>query len=233
MSIEVYPVVHINDPLAAVEQSGIAFELGADGVYLIDHKSRNSNVLFQAFNEVEQEYPEKFIGVNILAYPFAASCLRVIKAVKERDSIDRVPNALWFDDVTLDMGLAKLSKDDDPVISSVRLLGGVAFKYTDTYTDDPEIASQEAKRLVSYVDVVTTSGSATGSPPSIQKIAKMKAAIGNQGLAIASGISVENIADYRGIVDQVLVSTSVETEKYSGIFDPARLADLIASAHCD
>lgn len=36
--MRVYPVVHINTPEVAVEQATLAIELGADGVYLIDHQ---------------------------------------------------------------------------------------------------------------------------------------------------------------------------------------------------
>ena len=58
----------------------------------------------------------------------------------------------------------------------------------------------------------------------------MKHAV-SRDLAVASGISIENIADYQGIVDEVLVSSSVETAPYSGVFDPFRLHAFIRAAH--
>ncbi len=48
---------------------------------------------------------------------------------------------------------------------------------------------------------------------------------------MASGIGLGNIDDYAGIVDQVLVASSVEPEPYSGIFDATKLAEFIAIAN--
>ena len=59
----------------------------------------------------------------------------------------------------------------------------------------------------------------------------MKEIIGEQKLAIASGVSTNNLYQYDGNVDQILVSTSIETEPYSGVFIPKKLKELILKAH--
>jgi len=58
----------------------------------------------------------------------------------------------------------------------------------------------------------------------------MKNAIGSKKLAVASGISADNIASYSGLFDQLLVSTSIEVVPYSGIFEPDKLKQLIELA---
>jgi phosphoribosylanthranilate isomerase len=50
-------------------------------------------------------------------------------------------------------------------------------------------------------------------------------------LAVASGLSIENIDDYAGLIDEVLVASSVETKPYSGVFDTAKLKQFIDKAH--
>lgn len=121
-------------------------------------------------------------------------------------------------------------KADHPELAGVALLGGVAFKYTPSYTDDPVGAAAAARELEPFVDVVTTSGPGTGMSPQPEKLAAMKHAIGKP-LAVASGIGPDNIHGYAGTVDQILVASSVETQPYSGIFDVAMLAEFITIAH--
>lgn len=81
-----------------------------------------------------------------------------------------------------------------------------------------------------FVDVVTTSGKATGQAPTRAKIDAMKEAIGDQSLAIASGVSTDNLRAFTS-ADQVLISTSIETEPGSGEFDPDKLGQIIHMAH--
>lgn len=113
----------------------------------------------------------------------------------------------------------------------MRILGGVAFKYTRTFTNNPELAAQEVRTLYGATDVVTTSEEGTGTAPPVAKIQKMKIASADKPLAVASGIKLENIGDYENIVDEVLVASSVETSPYSGIFDRDKLKAFIRKAH--
>ena len=64
-------------------------------------------------------------------------------------------------------------------------------------------------KAVPYVDVVTTSGEGTGLAPDISKIRGMKTAISRHPLAVASGITPENVEEYLPYVDCFLVATGV------------------------
>lgn len=230
MSTEIFPVVHIQDAEQALDQSSMALEMGADGVYLIDHGGHPPADLIHAFNQVKEAHPERFVGINVLQSPSAAATLTLLLDISRKGDMVALPDGLWEDNAELDKDRVFELRALHPELTSIRYLGGVAFKYTPLFTEDPGLASQEARRLEPYVDVVTTSGAGTGKAPTPEKIRAMKAAIGKK-LAVASGISAQNFAQYDGSFDQLLVSTSVETEPYSGIFDPQKLQELIDVAH--
>lgn len=231
MSVEIYPVVHINDSAEAVRQAHLALDSGSDGIFLIDHLNKNNRTLFETYQALVQDSPDVFIGLNMLTTPVAGMALDELNMALEDGEISRLPDGLWFDDARLLPVMALEAMQRNPRLARVRLLGGAAFKYTAYYTDEPDEAARQAAFVAPLVDVVTTSGRGTGKPPSPQKIQSMKQTIGEAPLAIASGVSVDNLHEYAGAVDQLLVSTSVEVEPYSGIFEPAKLKELIEAAH--
>ena len=229
--MKVFPVVHINTPETAVAEGQTAFDLGADGVYLIDHSGSQESV-FETLDKLRAERPESYVGINLLGH----TALDVVQLLERRarTGVGEIPSAVWVDDIRDRRGaseLPKLFKDSEPALRSIRLLGGVAFKYTSTFTEDPERAASETRALRDSVDVVTTSGSGTGTAPSVEKIRAVKTAAGATPVAVASGISIENLHDYAGAVDEILVASSVETHPYSGIFDRDKLGAFIEAAH--
>ena len=230
MSSEIYPVVHIEFMAKAATQAAAAIELGADGVYLIDHSSRNENLLLDTFDSVAKWYPDSFIGVNFLCLPDSYVAFSSLKKAIDSQSIRRLPDGLWVDDAgrrkeeTVQLRLA------EPALTAIRYLGGAAFKYTDHYTDEPQEAAAQAAGMEPYVDVVTTSGQGTGQAADLQKIKAMKEAM-TKPLAIASGVNADNVGDYAGWADQILVASSVETALGSGVFDQMKLRDLIQTVH--
>ena len=234
--MKVFPVVHINDVATAVIESDKAFKVGADGVYLIDHHNGNNNTkpLFETFNSVKRIDNERYVGLNILGLSPYIAVRALTRSLGKGGELLFSPDGLWADDMRddFDPSSAIELKKSTLSINRLRLLGGIAFKYTKTYTEDQDAARCETLYLRNTVDVVTTSGAATGQPPTIEKIIAMRQALNpNQQLAVASGISAENINNYDGLVDEILVSTSVETVPYSGKFDYNKLAELVRIAH--
>lgn len=233
--IEVYPVVHVMDVRQAREQSTLALELGADGIYLISHGSMDADRLTEVFNRVSDDHEGAFIGINYLDLESGVTAYEYLDKAQKLGKINRLPNAIWADNIEgfrgHDVNELLLRRGANPDLQNVNFLGGIAFKYTGEYTDNPTEAASDTKARGRYVDVITTSGPGTGKAPPVNKIAAMKAVAGDKPIAVASGIDVTNIEDYRGIVDKILVASSVETKPYSGEFDPKKLADLIAVAH--
>ena len=88
--------------------------------------------------------------------------------------------------------------------------GGVAFKYQREVP--PEKLGDAAKLASKYMDVVTTSGPGTGRAAAVEKIATMKKALGDFPLAIASGITPDNAADFLPHADCFLVATGISSQ---------------------
>ncbi len=232
MSLEIYPVVHVTSVDQARAQSNLALESGADGVYLISHGLVNSRGLLHTLNKVSSDNPQSFVGINLLHGGGAYQQQTLMNALTNGE-IDQYPDGLWVDDATIEKEVFLEQRKNNPELSRIKYLGGTAFKYTYNFTDDPHKAGRLAREASSYVDVVTTSGEETGSAPNLAKIASMKQSIGEQRLAVASGISVENIEKYMNLADEVLVSTSIEIRPYSGVFRVSALKEIIKKAHQD
>ena len=81
----------------------------------------------------------------------------------------------------------------------------MAFKYQRLIYD----LRQAAVKATPYMDVVTTSGPGTGHAAAVAKIRLMKQALGDFPLAIASGVTPENVADYLPYADCFLVATGI------------------------
>lgn len=228
--MKLYPVVHMQSSAHALELSEQAFEAGADGVFLIDHLSPHvSDILTTAYEHVRSNLGrEAFIGVNYLGLT-PHDAYSYLGALQQYDVIDTMPTALWTDDATRGANILALRKYHG--LEAVRFFGGVAFKYTSSFTDDPDLAGDIAARYRAHVDVMTTSGPATAVAASLEKVQAMKAAIGDQELALASGVSPANIANYAPYVDMVLAASSIETKPYSGVFIERTLRDLVQAAH--
>lgn len=231
--MRVYPVVHINNSIEAVNEASHALELGADGVYLIDHSCDVDKVV-DTFNQLSSVKSDAFIGVNLLGMGPLAACV-AIKDLCDDRNLNRIPDGLWVDDALTEVeaGETLAYKKRIGGMNGMRYLGGISFKYTATFTEDPGLAYQLTIDALERVDTVTTSGAGTGTPPTVEKISAMKHAAGDAGkmLAVASGVSLENIANYKGIIDEVLVASSVETAPYSGVFDTDKLQTFIKVAH--
>lgn len=100
--------------------------------------------------------------------------------------------------------------------------GGVAFKYQRPVSD-LEAACRIAAQ---YIDVVTTSGPGTGRAADVEKIQRMKQALGDSPLAIASGITPDNVEDYLPHADYFLVATGI-SRSFTEL-DANRVHDLVA-----
>lgn len=231
MAPKVFPVVHVEDAEQALRQVDVAFECGADGVYLIDHNLNTAEWLAEIVASATAAHPGRFVGVNFLQLHSAMEAFEFLARARAEGVIERYPDGLWMDDALPCRRETVELRAGDPELAAVSYLGGVAFKYTRTHTEDPAAAAEQARDLAPYVDVVTTSGPGTGSAANPDKVAAMRAAAGGKPVAVASGVGIDNYARYTPVVDQVLVATSVETHPYSGLFDPAKLAALAAAIH--
>lgn len=212
------PVIHAESLSQVSRNVRIAHEGGADGVFLISHGAVPAPVLLQLYHSMRAVYPSWWIGMNFLDLT-TVNGLRMIP-----DDV----SGLWVDDAGIYEGREDPSKFAR-LFWEERLwrrkwqglyFGGVAFKYQQSVRN----LAYVAKLAMPYMDVITTSGEATGKPPSVDKIRVMRNAIGMYPLAIASGITPENVVDYLGLVDCFLVATGV-SRSFTEL-DPLRVKEL-------
>lgn len=198
-------VIHIKDIDQAIQQTIVTTDNGVDGVFLIDHK-RTHKHLTVAYAKVRNALPNYWIGLNFLdLYPRAAFVM-----------LPQSADGLWLDSVE------GFDVREIPENRSYRVFAGAAFKYQPQPSDnDLEL---HTKAIADVYDVATTSGPGTGEAADLQKIIRMKTAIGSRPLAIASGITAENIRHYLPYVDSFLVATGIS--KSFTELDPEKVQQL-------
>lgn len=214
----VLPVIHIQTEKQTLKNVEIAQKEGADGAFLISMEFLPHEGLTLMHEVVRREFGTWWIGVNYLD----------LDTTEVFDKLNDGISGVWADDAKIyewveEQLEAEYIKEQREKSGWKGLyFGGVAFKYQ-AEVDNLERAARLAS---SYMDVVTTSGTRTGSAPDLEKIVRMKSAIGDTPLAIASGISPENIHQYLDVADCFLVATSLLVPGREE-FDPSRVRDLV------
>ena len=206
----VFPVIHAKDEEQAILNAKIAFESGADGIFLINHNSWpvpfhiTAEVLMeQIFPAVKSAFPEKWIGLNCLDMDFQTVLRKSPKEV----------SGLWNDNCGIDSSKARTIKNTmKKSVWRGLYFGGFAFKYQKpiSYAYLENLAN-EAR---TFVDIITTSGIATGISPDTSKMSKIKAGAGRYPVAIASGITPENAARFAEYAHAFLVATGISNDFY-------------------
>lgn len=214
--MNVFPVIHYLSSELALEQVAVARDCGADGVFLISHYGNDEDLVAVAAR-AKQVHPGLKVGINLLSQDAARAC-----EWAEGLKLDMV----WADDMGVDSrggnAMAEALSRFAKVNPSIQLFASVAFKYRPPEPDPAQAASQ-ALRLGF---IPTTSGPATGIAPDVRKISDMSVATGGQ-LAIASGMTPENVSFYAPFLSHILVSTGIGLDEHR--IDPQRLRALIAS----
>jgi len=196
----VLPVIHVKSQQQALRNAQIAYEAGADGVFLINH-TINAEGLLAIQNAVANVYPDWWVGVNCLGLSPGDVFARISPRIA----------GVWVDNAMI-LENQRNQSEAQAVLNARQqsgwnglYFGGVAFKYQ-RHVDDLCAAAKTAR---DFMDVVTTSGPGTGKPAHVEKIRIMKSSLEDFPLAIASGITPDNVADYLPYSDCYLVATGI------------------------
>lgn len=213
----IYPVIHHLDRETSLAEALLARSCGADGVFLISHIGEDDEIV-EVAAEIKEYMPNFSIGINLLSKSPVTACVKACE-----HNLDMV----WADYMGVTSGkeepLAQCLADFARQHPGIKLFASVAFKYQ-SLEPMPALAALKAKRLGF---IPTTSGSATGKAPDLKKIEVMS--LTTEGcLAVASGMTPENIGDFFPYLSHVLVSTGVSKNEYS--LDPDKLRDFIRNA---
>jgi uncharacterized protein len=212
----VLPVIHAEDLEQVLTNAGIAQQAGCDGVFLIDH-AISSQELLEIADGVLDKFPDWWVGVNCLG----------MKAENVVAKMNPKIAGIWSDNAGIDE-----NSDTQPAAEKFLqareacgwqglYFGGVAFKYQRQVTE----LERAARVAADYIDVVTTSGPGTGKSAPREKIDAMRRGLGKAPLAIASGITPENVSDYLDLATCFLVATGISRSFTD--FDPERVQALM------
>lgn len=213
---QLHLVIHHFDNVTTMRQADVAFESGGHGVFLISHDGRDDE-LFPLAATIKRKHPLRRVGVNLLQSK-AVDALRLAVA----HQLDMV----WVDNPGVRSD--RITEDGQKIADwlaqntgRISFFGSVAFKYQ-IAEPDPGAAAHKAATMGM---LPTTSGPGTGTAPDPEKIREMRAALGpDRPLAIASGITAENAAQFAKYATHFLVATGVSHDEHH--LDPAKVAQL-------
>jgi hypothetical protein len=219
------PVIHPVSRQIALNSIDVAVHAGADGIWLIN-QGMHTTQLLAFIPEVSKLHKELWIGVNFLG-------------TDPEDVIELIANlpvgGIWSDN-------ARINETSDRQPAGERFkkareragwkglyFGGVAFKGQREVPD--RLLHDAARKAAPWMDVITSSGPATGIPAPYDKAEALRSGAGAHPMALASGVSPENVEGFLPYVDAYLVASEIETAKYSGILVPERTKLLSDKIH--
>lgn len=209
------PVIHVRDAKQAARNVGVARDEGAQGAFLIGHGMPHAE-LRKVYRSVRRQYRHFWMGLNFLDLP----------PTEAFGQVPRDCDGIWLDNARIqgsgpEDAARHLGQLHQRHAAHALYFGGVAFKHQRPVDD----LARATKTAADVMDVVTTSGAATGQPAEADKVARMRRSLGADGvLALASGVTPQNVETYRDAVDIFLVATGISTDFHT--LDPARVRAL-------
>ncbi|MDU8350445.1 hypothetical protein RYA05_00890 [Pseudomonas syringae pv. actinidiae] len=211
----VLPVIHHLDRVTSLDQAELVKECGAEGLFLISHHGQDLEIA-QVASEIKKLHPDMKVGLNFLS-------LGALEAT--RACITNNLDMIWGDDCAVDStGYGSLAVQIREAVSAhpaIEVFASVAFKYRAPEPDP----LKAARNALSLGFIPTTSGSGTGSAPTLEKIQHMSGEAEGR-LAVASGMTPDNITEFAPLLSHILVATGVSTDEHH--FDFEALSRFIA-----
>jgi uncharacterized protein len=224
----IFPVIHVLSHEQTSLNVEIVIEEGCAGVFLINHDFDVEQFL-PIIKSIRNQFPDIWMGINFLAVTGENAFPILAKLEKDGYRID----GYWGDDARIDE-----SADIDLQIEAAEILetksrcgwngiyfGGTAFKKQRNV--DEKHFRRSAEIATHWMDVVTTSGAATGIEAGAEKARVFREGVGNHTFALASGITPENFDSYAHLIDACLVATGINLSDDFYNIDRNRLHDLM------
>lgn len=220
----VLPVIHVLDTPRTVQNVQKVVQGGAPGCFLINHDF-GPDQFIPIIADVRSRFPSLWVGVNFLGVTGRDAFPTLSKLHRDGVTVD----AYWADDARIDE--FGENSEAEEIATTYRdgtwsglYFGGTCFKKQRRVA--PEHYADAAREACGFMDVITTSGVATGHEADIGKVATFRVAIGDRPLALASGITPENAVRYSD-VDCFMVATGINEANNFYDIDPHRLDALM------
>ena len=221
-----YPVIHAYDSSQVYKNTFLAKTSEADGVFLINHGRMSEEDFFTAIEQTVLEFQDEtfYVGVNFLDKHNAEA----LHCAAELGCKMLWSDNAMTDEKDLDEALG-FSVSQTIVRPYVEFYGGVQFKYQ---PKPPWDITTSIQRAIKYVEYPTLSGPGTGKEADIEFIKQAYQAANGVPLAIASGISAENVELYLPYIQVFLVASSIiDSESENESFDEDKLKELVTLIH--
>ena len=221
----ILPVIHVLDDARTATNIDHIIDAGLKGCFLINHDF-GIDAFLPVLEAIRGRYPDFWIGVNFLA----VTGLKAFPILADLDERGVRIDAYWADDARIDE--SAITQEEADNIAATRTacgweglyFGGTAFKKQRPVA--PKDYARAAGIAGGFMDVVTTSGIATGHSADLGKLAEFRGALPDRPIALASGITPDNATDYE-MVDCFMVATGINFENDFYNIDPARLSHLV------
>lgn len=209
--MKVLPVIHYLNQQQALDNAELAVELGADGVFFIDMSGFKENEVLHLAHMLKEKNIKTKVGINILSNPTPASM--VMAHVWGFDMV-------WTDNQDYFNGEAPkyVQVMKDMMVSyKLDVFTAVAFKYQ---AKDPKPTESAYAAARDYF-IPTTSGAGTGIAADIEKVKAMRESFmysswhKNPPIALASGLTPDNIELYKPYITHALVATGINKDFYN------------------
>lgn len=220
----VLPVIHVLDTPRTVRNVAELISAGAPGCFLINHDFEPERFI-PIIADIRARYPSLWIGVNFLAVTGKDAFPMLGGLAQEGVKVD----GYWADDACIsEHGENAEALEIERVYQGCGwdglYFGGTCFKKQRAVK--PEHYASAAREASSFMDVVTTSGVATGQQADLSKIETFRDAIGDTALALASGVTPDNAQNYQN-VDCFMVATGINEDGNFYDIHPEKLARLM------
>ncbi|MBS1983323.1 MAG: hypothetical protein JST16_04050 [Bdellovibrionales bacterium] len=183
---------------------------GADAVVLINEWSSLAE-LESTMQAVRKRYPKIPLGVNYLgdeAEPYGY--VDSFRLAREYNLC-----VVWTDFSGVDL-IKERKEVSLHAIETLRpsetfYCSGVHMKYS-TLIDPGKSIEQSALQAMGWVDGVIVTGPKTGVAANPEQVQRARSVMGDYPLGIASGVSVQNVAEVLPSIDFCLVASSLQNE---------------------
>jgi len=222
------PVIHVLSEHQATLNIQTAIDCGCQGVFLINHDFEKEK-LIPIIKVVRKKFPKIWLGINFLAVTGKDAFPILGELQREGTQVD----GYWADDARIDEMRAPNEQLEAENIDKVRTrsgwtgiyIGGTAFKKQREVL--PKNYGVSARIASNHMDIIVTSGIATGQAADVKKIKVFRENCGETALALASGITPENASEYLSDVDLFMVATGINYPSDFYNIDPKRLNKLM------
>lgn len=216
--MKIIPVIHHKNELLSMQNAEMCAKNKAYGIYIISMDGDNEGLSALA-RRIKLSFPELMVGINLLGYS-------AIDSVYE--SLNYSLDMTWSDCPVVTGQVitneAQLIKEEIKYTKHF-FFNSVAFKYQKVEKNIPQAVLNS--QLLNFIP--TTSGEATGHAADLSKIQSMKQSLGHYPLAIASGLTPENVKQYTPYIEYGLVATGISEDFYT--FNELKLKTIINNSY--